>query len=148
MWNLALDRPIVGGGFDYRCAIIYQRYAPDRDRTRVLVAQHLLPGAEASMASRGCSCSSCFGYLIWRHAKRLGAESAERPGLELVGHAHAHGAGVAAGVRGPAGRSWGCCTTICRIPRHAGGPGAATVQEEQTARAIVPPPTRAAAAQT
>jgi len=147
MWNLALDRPIVGGGFDTAAPIIYQRYAPDP--TGPVYSSHSIYfQALSEHGFPGLFLFILFGYLIWRHAKRLGAESAERPGLEWVGTlmrmVQVSLLGFAVGGAFLGLLHYDLPYYLATLVVLA----AATVQEEQTARAIVPPPTRAAAAQT
>lgn len=146
MWNLALDRPIVGGGFDTAAPIIYQRYAPDP--TGPVYSSHSIYfQALSEHGFPGLFLFVLFGFLIWRNAKRLGAECAERPGLEWVSTlmrmvqvsllAFAVG-GAFLGLL-----HYDLPYYLATLVVLAG----ATVKEEQTARAIVPPP-RTAAAQT
>lgn len=147
MWNLALDRPIVGGGFDTAAPIIYQRYAPDP--TGPVYSSHSIYfQALSEHGFPGLFLFVLFGFLIWRHAKRLGAECAQRPGLEwvstLMRMVQVSLLGFAVGGAFLGLLHYDLPYYLATLVVLA----AATVKEEQTARAIVPPPPRAAAAQT
>ena len=56
IWNLALDRPIVGAGFDLDNPLIFQLYrrGPHHDQS-LRAAQHLFPGTRRARFCRPCT---------------------------------------------------------------------------------------------
>jgi len=83
MWNLARDRPIVGGGFDTAAPVIYQRYAPDP--TGPVYSSHSIYfQALSEHGFPGLFLFLAFGIAAWRSARRLSVECAQSPGLEWV----------------------------------------------------------------
>lgn len=83
MWNLALDRPLVGGGLSTDSAAIFAMYAPVEylatfSKT-VFVAHSIYFQALGSHGFPGLFLYLALGFLAWRKAGKLAKTTAEDP---------------------------------------------------------------------
>jgi probable O-glycosylation ligase (exosortase A-associated) len=83
IWNLAKDRPIVGGGFDIATPEIYQRYAPVPDGG-VFSPHSVYFQALGEHGFVGLFLFLTFAVVTWRTATRLSKECDGRAGYEWV----------------------------------------------------------------
>lgn len=83
LWNLALDRPLVGGGFATDSAVIFARYAPFEAigalGGRVYVAHSIYFQALGEHGFPGLVLYLMFGVATWRKAGKLARETREDP---------------------------------------------------------------------
>lgn len=86
LWNLALDRPLVGAGFNADIPIIFATYAPldmgkfDFQGT-VLVAHSIYFQALGEHGFPGFILYILLGFIAWRKAGKLAARSRKNPEL-------------------------------------------------------------------
>ncbi|MEO8410575.1 MAG: putative O-glycosylation ligase, exosortase A system-associated, partial [Propionivibrio sp.] len=83
MWNLAVDRPIVGGGFGTDTPIVFARYAPvsvgDYEGGSVLVAHSIYFQALGEHGFPGLILFMFLGIFAWRKAANLAKQTATDP---------------------------------------------------------------------
>ena len=58
LWNLALDRPFTGGGFETYAKWIFEKYNPAYDRTHAAHSIYFQVLGEHGFVALGCSCCS------------------------------------------------------------------------------------------
>ena len=82
VWALALDRPLMGTGFETDWAQVYARYAPhgfEQFAGSYWVAHSIYLQALGEHGFPGLALYVILGLLTWRHAGRLAKETAEDP---------------------------------------------------------------------
>jgi len=80
LYNLALDRPIVGGGFEPYSQDIYRRYLPDYEQA--LAAHSIYFQVLGEHGFVGFALFALFWLLTWRLGSSLERRSRNRPGCE------------------------------------------------------------------
>jgi putative inorganic carbon (HCO3(-)) transporter len=83
MWNLALDRPLVGGGFGSDIPSVFALYAPDRvgsyEGGRVLVAHSIYFQALGEHGFPGLLFYLLIGLFTWSKAGRIAKQTRDDP---------------------------------------------------------------------
>lgn len=82
LWNLAVDRPLVGGGFHSDNQKVFARYAPQGDQIgggRVLVAHSIYFEALGEHGFPGLLLYLTLGLLTWREAGRVARKTRDDP---------------------------------------------------------------------
>lgn len=83
LWNLALDRPLVGGGFATDNPFVFALYAPERvgdyEGGVVLVAHSIYFQALGEHGFPGLILYLLFGYFSWRKAGKLVQQTRDDP---------------------------------------------------------------------
>ncbi len=70
IWTLALDRPIIGAGFDLANPLLYQLYAENKEVT-AHAAHSIYFQALGEHGFVGLALYLCLGYATWRQATKL-----------------------------------------------------------------------------
>lgn len=83
VWNLAKDRPIVGGGFDLATPDVYQRYAPSPDGP-ILAPHSIYFQALGEHGFVGLALFVALAAVTWRSARRLSRQCEGKVGYEWV----------------------------------------------------------------
>lgn len=82
-WNLALDRPIVGGGFEIYDSGVFAQYAPNpRD---VHAAHSIYFQALGEHGFVGLALFLAMGFFTWRSGSWIIAKTRDRPDLSWAG---------------------------------------------------------------
>ncbi len=86
MWNLALNRPLVGGGFDSDNAIVFSLYAPERvgdyEGGAIFVAHSIYFQALGEHGFPGLLLFLLIGIFTWRSAGRIAKQTKSDPEFE------------------------------------------------------------------
>jgi probable O-glycosylation ligase (exosortase A-associated) len=87
LWNLAVDRPIVGGGFGTDIPVIFAKYAPATDEWahfsgRVFVAHSIYLQALGEHGFPGLVMYVLLGLFSWRLAAKVAGEARSDPELQ------------------------------------------------------------------
>lgn len=85
MWNLAVDRPLVGGGFDSDNAVVYSLYAPERvgdySGGAIFVAHSIYFQALGEHGFPGLLLYLLIGVFAWRKAGKIARQTTTDPEL-------------------------------------------------------------------
>jgi probable O-glycosylation ligase (exosortase A-associated) len=83
MWNLAKDRPLVGGGFEVATDEVYARYSPSRDFPPQ-VAHSIYFQALGEHGFVGLALYLLLLAMTWRSASAVIRMARERPSVDLA----------------------------------------------------------------
>jgi probable O-glycosylation ligase (exosortase A-associated) len=83
IWNMVLDRPIVGAGFDLANPLLYQLYAPDPNM-REFAAHSIYFQVLGEHGFVGLGIYIALGVAVWRRCKKVASLAARQPGLEWL----------------------------------------------------------------
>jgi len=83
LWNLAIDRPFVGGGFRTDNALVFALYGPGRigdyEGSQILVAHSIYFEALGEHGFPGLILYLSLGFLSWRRAGKLARQTRDDP---------------------------------------------------------------------
>lgn len=79
MWNLAVDRPFVGGGYGADNAVTFALYSPDPQKAKVLVAHSIYFEALGEHGFPGVILYLLLGFFTWRSAGNLAKRTRNDP---------------------------------------------------------------------
>lgn len=85
MYNLAKDRPMVGGGFETATSQVYQSYTPDPSSPWVVVAHSIYFATLGQHGFVGLSLFLLLWFVTWRAASRIIVMSRAVPDLLWAG---------------------------------------------------------------
>lgn len=83
IWNMAMDRPIVGAGFHVGSSVLYQRYSPI-GVVKIFDAHSIYFQALGEHGFVGLGLYLALGFVTWRKAKRLARDCLEGPEKDWV----------------------------------------------------------------
>ncbi len=83
IWNMALDRPVVGAGFRVGSSVLYQRYSPNYVG-KSFDSHSIYFQALGEHGFVGLALYLSLGLATWRRAKKLARECSSGPDAEWV----------------------------------------------------------------